>query len=849
MILNSALTTYLTGSVSQRAAKLRDAFATGQVTVKSGATTLYSGPIAGPTISVKRAPNKWAQGCLVVWQSSPVTAFTNSMSAGAVVVEIAGVNPAHKISWDFARNAVDGYTSANAVAGDTIQFDLAVRLTEAITPRLWFGPGDNEEWPGLNANPLSFGLPTSYDVNPNTLVTSGVFVCNGLAASRILEITAAGINGALSINSGPWVPAGTYVAVRDGDLFQMRFTTGAGINDAASQSGQKSICDVHAIKSNGFFSYGVVAWSVFYNNTRTTGAQTWQIGSSQTYQQLTPALAALLRAGDVVEFDPGDYDAFEIRRCGSATQPITIRSANSAQKARIINTTVDLNPNDPSQPVYRMCFLRGHFITLDNLEVVPLTGHHIANERAATVTVNVVASGGVANPTVRIKQGGQLQSISIPANTEIDLFVLHQIENVPAQVAKIEWVGQPGGQFPGGQVPFITTRFNGHVETYGPGLQANTAFISAAIGTYTLRVSILSAARTQAVMSQGNGNAVKNCFLHDSGTGVLQTEYGTGSLTVDNNTMVDCGNWVAADPYAHCVYISGDPVSYPDHKTIIKHNRILNYGGSGIVTRGKDNQVFGNWIESDPRVYNDFFVAPYIFPANAWSGPAFQLGGHDEFAPNIIGEHKTAYWCNTVVCNNASLATLGGDSVSECWGNVIFAHNSILIKPRSSIPFNVQEILRYRVNINSSFAHSNVIAFEGALAGALPSAINSVTHASPYGWNTLPWAIISKNSFPGVIGFSVSYPAEPEFGSRSFANENIVTSSPFVSHSTSNPNFALATPLTAFAGTVPTMCQFTGQPTLTIGPVERGYATRPDMSGAYVVPPANSAPKTTMGAI
>jgi hypothetical protein len=856
-----ALNALLVGAPSARASILKTQLANSTITVRSGGSVICTATSVAPAIADQLSERKWAQYTVVRWVVTPSQTFT--ASAGDVVIRIAAASDATKyLEASISRVGVDGFADAPITVGDTAALDVAVRFVETEEKYFWFGPSDNVGMPGVNANSFTFGLPVVLDVAPNTQITSDEFVALGLDYSQVKEIQVTGTGAGININNAGWLAAGVFHPINEGDKFRVRFTTGAGPNDASALNGQSSGLAFYSRTASGQINYGQGGWGAFYDNRRAGNAvQTFQVGPTRTYTQVNQC-RDLLRAGDTVEIDYNGgipYEQFEIRRCGHATMPITIRSATPyPQRAVIGVTTSDINVGDPDYPVYRLVFLRGNHIIVENLEITAASGHHVANERHSIVTVNVVASGGTTTPVVPITQGGTTQTITVPANSAISLKAIHSATSAPVRTAVLKWVGAAGGVFPGA-APYTATRADGFVETYDASLPPKTAFTSGSVGMYTLRVGLVNQNRVQCLVPTCANTIVRDCYMHDAGGGVLQTEFGTGSIEIYRNKMIRLGDWQTTEPYSHNCYVNFDNYSYPDHKLKFWGNFVYDFGGNGLASRSKQNEVYSNWIEAGTEIYPPIGNTPYIAPLNSRSGYPLFFGGHDEFSQDQTGTTSNLIYSNVIIATHGFAFVTGGDSVSHTWGKNWIAYNSFLYDAAKfyvgTNPQNMglTSLARFRRQITSCYYANNVVGFVGGLADPMPKAFASDTDPVPYGWSTKPFVVVANNHLPVTPGFTaeVQGPTDPLYQTRKNLSGNVIHGGNIFTNQTfANPNLTPLTTIPSHTGQAPEICVPNGlSNTVISSPTARCWPTRPALDGSPLPPIPTGAPKTTAGAI
>jgi hypothetical protein len=857
---SAALNALLVGSPSARAAILKSQLANSTITVRSAGSPICTAASVAPVISDQRSETRWAQYSVVRWVVTPSQTFT--ASAGDVVIRIEAASDATKyLEASVSRVGVDGFVDAPITIGDTAALDVAVRLVETEEKHFWFGPSDNVAPPGLNANPYFHALPITLDVLPNTQVTSDEFVALGLDAARVREVQVTGLNAEININNSGWLAGGVFHSMNDGDKFRVRFTTGAGPNDASPLNGQRSELTFFTKTINGDINYGQGGWVVFYDNRRAGNAvQTFQVGPTRTYTQVNQC-RDLLRAGDTVELDYNGgvpYEQFEIRRCGHATMPITVRSATPYPQLAVVGvTTSDYNTGDPNSPVYRMAFVRGNNVIIENLEITAAGGHHVANERFSTVTVNIVASGGTTTPVIPITQGGTTQTITIPANTVISLKAVHSATSNPVYNAQLIWSGASGGTFPA-NAPFVTTRNDGFVETYDQATPPKTAFVSGNVGTYTLKVCINNKNRVQTVAVTAAYTTVRDCYLHDAGGGILQTEFGTGSIDIYRNKMIRLGDWQTNDPYSHNCYVNFDNYAYPDHKLKFWGNFVYDYSGNGLASRAKQNEVYSNWIDASSEILSTF-GPPYVWPNNTRSGYPLSFGGHDDFAQDQTGTTSNLIYSNVIVATHGFSFISGGDSVSQSWGKNWVAYNSFLYDVgRYVASDNVQNmsltaLARFRRQITSCYYANNVVGFVGGLTHPMLKAFTTDTDPLPYGWSTKPFVVVANNHLPAAPQFATeaSNGSDTLFNTRNNKSGNVIHSgNVFTNQTFANPNLTPLATIASYTGQAPEICVPNGVSNTAISsPTARCWATRPALDGSPLPSIPTGAPKTTAGAI
>jgi uncharacterized membrane protein YgcG len=100
------------------------------------------------------------------------------------------------------------------------------------------------------------------------------------------------------------------------------------------------------------------------------------------------------------------------------------------------------------------------------------------------------------------------------------------------------------------------------------------------------------------VLNQAGWTTLRNVYIHDCpGHGLLGTDTGAGSLTVEFSEVTRCGG--GPDQHWHMLYPQSDPTLYPGAVFRLRYSYIHDpTGGNLVKSRVERNEIYYNWLES-----------------------------------------------------------------------------------------------------------------------------------------------------------------------------------------------------------------------------------------------------------
>ena len=178
---------------------------------------------------------------------------------------------------------------------------------------------------------------------------------------------------------------------------------------------------------------------------------------------------------------------------------------------------------------------------------------------------------------------------------------------------------------------------------------------------------------------------IRDCPRH----GLLGADEGSGSLTLRNSEVYNCGG----DLYDHQIYMATDESSYPGSVFRMEHNYVHDArGGHNVKSRAERNEIYYNWIEG--AGYHELeLIGP--------DGQSESLAREDA---DVVGNVLRKSGSNA----GFYVIRVGGDGTGQTWGRFRFAYNTILLASGDS-----SAVFRIFDGVDSVEMHNNVIVRQG----------------------------------------------------------------------------------------------------------------------------------------
>ncbi|TJY40634.1 hypothetical protein E5161_15865 [Cohnella pontilimi] len=180
-----------------------------------------------------------------------------------------------------------------------------------------------------------------------------------------------------------------------------------------------------------------------------------------------------------------------------------------------------------------------------------------------------------------------------------------------------------------------------------------------------VRTDISNQTVYRAIFHKADNLVVRNSVIHDARMGILGSDFGSGSITVEYNEVYRNGT----NGGHHNLYLSADEAAHPDSVARVQYNYIHDSNtGNGLKTRAGRNEVYYNWFENnyyqsleligpDPDFGIDggkysFLTVEELRKTNPEYGELFRREDSD-----VVG--------NVIVHTRGSLVRVGGDGTSD----------------------------------------------------------------------------------------------------------------------------------------------------------------------------------------
>ncbi len=206
-----------------------------------------------------------------------------------------------------------------------------------------------------------FRWPTITAAPPGTAVTSACLTLVDVAGLTTIAPHDTAL-GAISINGGSYLTSAQ--PLKEGDEVRFR------VNASATADGVSYVGAVFTVSTGGVENLGDI---VVRSANADRAPRTFQVGPTRAFTQVS-AVAPQLRAGDIVEVDPGTYSPVELTRSGTEGAPITIRGVGAT---RPVFSGNDANGRTVS-------FTMSNDLVFENFEVtggseicLRVQGHHL----------------------------------------------------------------------------------------------------------------------------------------------------------------------------------------------------------------------------------------------------------------------------------------------------------------------------------------------------------------------------------------------------------------------------------------------------------------------------------------
>jgi hypothetical protein len=180
-----------------------------------------------------------------------------------------------------------------------------------------------------------------------------------------------------------------------------------------------------------------------------------------------------------------------------------------------------------------------------------------------------------------------------------------------------------------------------------------------------VRTDISNQTVYRAIFHKADGLVVRNSVIHDARMGILSSDIGSGSITVEYSEVYHNGT----NSGHHNLYLAADEAAHPESAARVQYNYIHDSNtGNGLKTRARRNEVYFNWFENnyhqsleligpDPNFdiedgYYAFLTVEELRKTNPDYGEFFRREDSD-----VVG--------NVIVHTQGSLVRVGGDGTSD----------------------------------------------------------------------------------------------------------------------------------------------------------------------------------------
>jgi hypothetical protein len=179
----------------------------------------------------------------------------------------------------------------------------------------------------------------------------------------------------------------------------------------------------------------------------------------------------------------------------------------------------------------------------------------------------------------------------------------------------------------------------------------------------------------------GDDITVRDTVVHDCPAhGILGSDAGSGSLTLDYVEVYRCGNGI----YKHSIYMATDETAYPGSIFRMQHCYVHDaLGGNSVKSRAQRNEIYYNWVEGG--LYKELEL---IGPDG--QNPALAREDSDVVG-NVLRKTHTQY-----------VVRIGGDGTGETDGRYRFVNNTFILAPDS------MEAIQLFDGVESVELHNNV---------------------------------------------------------------------------------------------------------------------------------------------
>jgi hypothetical protein len=191
----------------------------------------------------------------------------------------------------------------------------------------------------------------------------------------------------------------------------------------------------------------------------------------------------------------------------------------------------------------------------------------------------------------------------------------------------------------------------------------------------------------------GDQNVIRDCVIHHCDNGILGTDEGSGSLTLEYTEIHHCGT---GDQH-HQVYMSTDSNNHPGSVFRMQFCYIHDgAGGNNIKSRAERNELYYNWIENS--TYHELeLIGPDGAVWDPWGEHAPREDS--DIVGNVIVSKSSSAW---------SAIRVGGDGTGGTGGRFRFVNNTIVVKRDLS-----GAVFRLFSRLESVEMHNNVFFTNG----------------------------------------------------------------------------------------------------------------------------------------
>jgi hypothetical protein len=563
-------------------------------------------------------------------------------------------------------------------------------------------------------------IPSTIETTVNTQIISPSVTLAGLQATAYLPaliyVSPAFGSFTISINGGAFSSAEQ--AVVNGDTIRVRLTTSATY--AASGSVSVSFRTASGGADNYLLSFA------YQNQNNDRAPQTFQVGAARAYTQLSTVLP-LLRAGDIVELDSGDY--------GPTASNGTLSSVgNTVEYTLAGETSINF-------PIIAVSGLGT--ITFEQFVGGSWTNLAVSDATTASTLVRT----GTDIWTVRAPYayaaaytGATKVRMRLSASTSGSFKVAvgkYYYELSPHTVTR-----------PGTSALPITIRaaagaatrpvlHNGSLLDGTPGCNFYSIWFRAC--NVKLEGLEIRADRAASAVATGAGSAfnpahnitLTDCILRDSADGLIGLDSGTGSVTLDRCWIVNCGD---ANPengfYKHGTYYGCSLDAFPEAVFTVNNCVYLNNEGNSIKCRGPAN-IRDNWIH---------------VPNNPYSYYCIELPGLQGYNTESSHINYADVTGNVLISQSTNMIRGGGDGASARSNAQVRYYKNTALMSGSFL-----NLMRIQDGFYSFLFSSNAVI--GASGNALAS-MTLVAEQSATTWAAGIRIRLENDNFPA--GYTVS---------------------------------------------------------------------------------------------